>query len=407
MELTLTETLNRLYELEKKEIKDYTQDDNMFVFQCYNNDNKYVKQAAGDTIGKSMHSYLNSKAKDLVMSRRTIKHLNEEAIEDIMGAGNLMMSKRLQFYDPTRQTQIHTYLTDWITDAMEEELDYQIKGTRLKEHDRRILKWMRAVDPLLKESGIKDPTVQDYVNRAMEEGKGKDKYNISVISRILEYKRLNEFGITSLEGLEEKGLPVPYHQDVSGQVIGDMMCQKDMEIIQKLGYHDRIALFCKIEAEDYSPDGYDKKTGKKKNISNNPNKRNKIKKEYMYDLFLEKTDMTTRDLSKKEFERLLSDAISEFKRRKFEKPVPVKKKFSMDNSLSLDDSYDVFFEMDAEIRYDTEKADPDKVDRIIKEEFDKRYSIRTPEDKLQTQANYLKKLPRAGESAITTDFIGR
>ncbi len=404
--INLSTVMDKLYALEKKDIKDYTNEDNIFIYSCICNDNKYTRELAKNTLAISFTSYILCKAKDMVASKKSIKKLGEEEILEIYQAGQEAVSKKMIDFDPFRNTKIHTYLT-WSIDAfMDAELDYHIKGIRVSDNEREKYHWMKAVEPILKEEGIKNPTAQDYYNRAREEGKSEKTYNLTIMARLLEYKKLNELGSASLEGLEEIGTSVPSETNVCEFVIDNTVYDEDIKIIEKLGYHDRIAIQCKIEADNFSPNEYAKLLGKKcdkkfedKVNTDNPNKKNKIKNDYMYLLFLKKTELNKKELSKKEFERLLAEAINEFRKRKYNKKKPILKKNNIDNSLQLDDSYDSFFDFDSAIEDTINKMNPGIVEEIYRKEFNETYpvlGIPTEDDSVT---------PKASESMTLAELL--
>lgn len=316
-----------LYKLENKECSEYTQEENRFIYQNIHSDNEYIKKVALNTVTTSIIPYLKKRATKLVTERGNVGNLSLQSIDDIFAAGLTAFAQKIQTYSPEYNTQISTYVTYWTEQAMEAEIDKEIKGYELPDYSRRAMKFIAMTTPILNERGIKEPTAQDYYYLASVQGKDTTKYNITLFERTLELMKCSEQH--SMEELENIGIQIYSGQDVYEEVVQKNDYDAVICAINKLAYFDKIAIECKIEAGEIC------ESIKGKNIDN------RTIYNAAYKLFKEKTNISK--FSQRDYIRLVTDATNELSRRLEVRHKKRRYAKYVDNSLVLDDSFDLYF----------------------------------------------------------------
>lgn len=344
--------INSLYELENKECSEYSQEENIFIYRCIHSENIRIKNTALNTVTLSIIPYIKKRAARLIAERGRVGNLSTQSIDDIVSAGLSAFAQKIKMYSPNYNTQISTYVTYWTEQAMEAEIDKEIKGFEIPDYGRRAMKFIAKTTPLLNEKGIMEPTAQDYYYLASVQGKDISKYNLTLFERTIELMRYSEQH--SVEELEDIGIQVTSSHNVHDEVIKKDEYNAILAAINKLGYFDRIAVECKIEAneicESCRTKNYDNRT-----IYNTA-----------YKLFKEKTGLNK--FSQRDFTRLLTDATDELSKRMEIRQNKVHKKRFMDTSLLADESFDSFF-------CDDIKPDNIIIKNSISKDFEMNYSV--------------------------------
>ena len=324
--------INSLYELEKKECSEYTKEDNLFIFRTIHCEDEYIKKVALNTVTMSIIPYIRKRATKLVNERGNVGNLSSQSIDDIFAAGLTAFAQKILTYSPEYNTQISTYVTYWTEQAMEAEIDKEIKGYELPDYSRRAMKFIAMTTPLLNERGIKEPTAQDYYHLAAMQGKDITKYNITLFERTLELMKCSEQH--SMEELENIGVQIYSGQDVYEEVVNKNDYDAVVCAINKLAYFDKIAIECKIEAGEICENNKSR-TVDNRTIYNTA-----------YRLFKEKTNI--KKFSQRDYTRLVTDATNELRKRLEIRSRKKKNLRIVDNSLAVDDSFDLYFDDTAE-----------------------------------------------------------
>ena len=323
------EIMNQLYELEKKKCDEYTNEENLFFYQCYHHPDPVISQLAGDVASKGMIPYIQNIARKMILERGA--DLTSEDIEEVFAAGSVAFASKLKTYDPIQYpgVQLHSYAHPWMASEIDAAIDEAIKGMSLENHEIRIMKWMKYVEPKIvaeiKKTDptftAKDLTAQDFVNRAKDEKRPKDKYNLDIIKKIMDY--MNYHAPKSIERMEENGQHLSHPNDIFEDAYSNIQVDRTLEMISKMGYFNKMAIKSKMNVANT---GIDVKKGIQKAT---------------YDEFKK---LTQCNISQKDFERLLTDAQEELSNRlKIRKRKKITNVF-VDNSLSLDNSFDYLFD---------------------------------------------------------------
>lgn len=344
--------ISSLYELEKKECSDYTQEENIFIYRCIHSENIRIKKVALNTVTLSIMPYIKKRATRLVAERGRVGNLSSQSVDDIMSAGLSAFAQKIKLYSPDYNTQISSYVTYWTEQAMEAEIDKEIKGYELPDYGRRAMKFIAKTTPILNDKGIKEPTAQDYYYLASVQGKDVSKYNLTLFERTLELMRCSEQH--SVEELEEIGIQVCSKHNVHEEVMQQDDYNAVMNAIDKLAYFDRIAIECKIEADEICESSRDKSYD------------NRTIYNTAYKLFKEKTKLNK--FSQRDFTRLITDATDELSRRMEIRHNTVKRNKIANTSLIADESFDTYF-------FDEICPDSVTIENTFIGEFEEKYSI--------------------------------
>ena len=345
--------VNSLYELEQKECSDYTQEENVFIYRCIHSENDRIKRVALNTVTLSIMPYIKKRANRLVAERGRVGNLSTQSVDDIISAGLSAFAHKVKMYSPEYNTQISSYVTYWTEQAMEAEIDKEIKGYELPDYGRRAMKFIAKTTPILNEKGIQEPTAQDYYYLASVQGKDVSKYNLTLFERTLELMRCSEQH--SVEELEEIGIQVTSKHNVYEEVIQQDDYNAVLNAIDKLAYFDRIAIECKIEADEICESSRDKSYD------------NRTIYNTAYKLFKEKTKLNK--FSQRDFTRLITDATDELSRRMATRRPSSRRDKLVNTSLIADESFDSYF-------FDEVCPDKTTIGDTFNSEFEKKYPVK-------------------------------
>ena len=346
-------TINRLYEMENKECSKYTDDENLFIFKCIHSDDEFIRKVAKNTATVGITPYLTKKAWKYVSSKNKVGNLYDEhlAFEEVLQAGFMAFSKKIELYEPiTYNTKISSYVTSWIDEYMKKALAKEIKGLEYPEYVERTMALIEASKPILKSRGIESPTAQDYYNYAVECGKDTSKYNLTNFEKTLDL--MNQQYSLSIEELEDSGVQIPSNNNEINEIIENDDANEIFDVIDKMGYFDKTAITCRMSA-------YETCTSEERYNENDvPG--------MAYELFIKETGLE--DLSKKDFIRLLAEAKNELQNRMKRKTIVRERRAIINNSLSDDESLDLYFAEEFSV-------DNSVKDNIINKEFNERYPL--------------------------------
>ena len=366
----------RLYDLRNKEIKEYSMDDNVFIYRCIHGSDPALSSEAENTVAISLQPYVKGLVQERIIKRGAVKIPNSE-LDDIIQSGLIAgifttakkQSRLLYKYDPSYNTQIHTYLTSWITKAIDIAIDNALQKVELTDEEQRVKSWMKGVVSFIKETGIKDPSPQDYLHRAKLEGKSPKRYNLASFAKILEIIKSEEIGKKKSYEEANENLVTQKVINVEHDAVSDVAYEETLETINKLGYFEKMAIESKITASSLAElDNRNEKlvcqvtcneNGKiaKITMTNNPIKN-------MHLIFCAKTGQK---ISVRDFMRLLENAKEELKNRIYNDNQVIHKTYKIENTLELDDSFESF----------GFTINEDEREQIILEEYNKIYGITT------------------------------
>ncbi len=331
------ELVNKIYSLEEKEYNEYSDEEADFIMKCIYINDDWIKQAAENVISQSIMRYIQKRSTQLIQAKGVMRNLSSQDVEDIQIAGYQAFAGQFRRYIPNRGTKLTTFLTYWLDEAMNDQIDDIINHTDMTESEHRVNEFIGIARPILQSRGIEEPTAQDYYQLALEKGRDTNKYlNLTGIERAL--NSIKGYKGKSVEELDENGFLVHDSYDVTEDIIEKENYNNLCATIDKLAYFDKIAILSKVEAFEQS--------------ENDPKKKHDTRTIYFnaYKAFKKKTGIT--DLSQRDFTRLLTDATNELSARLAVKHTRRKHSTYVNNSLNLDDSFDSLFGEEATVSND-------------------------------------------------------
>lgn len=335
--LTLEEEnkiIDKLYAMQDKECKEYTEEEADFVMKCLYMNNNRIKREAENTLTLGIKQYIELSAIKLIQSKSALGSFSPQDIEDVQQAGFEAFAGQFKRFIPNSGTKLTSFITHWTDEAMNDEIDNILNHTNLTESQSRINAFIGATKPLLQSRGIEHPTSQDYFQIALEQGKDTVKYyNLTNIERALNSTK--GYKGRSMEELADNGFLAHNDYDVLKEVEDREAYNELISIINKLAYFDKKAIESKIEAFELCKDEPDKKHDARTMYFN------------AYKIFKKKTGIS--DISQRDFNRLLADATNELNARRNVKPQSKKYRTYINNSLDLDDSFDSLFGNETEV----------------------------------------------------------
>ena len=340
------EILSRIYALE------YSDEEADFIMKCIYFQDERIKREAENTITLGVQQYIQRRSTQLIQKKGVGNQLTHQDLEDIQADGFAAFAGNFRKYIPNSGAKLTTFLTMWLDKAMNNSIDNIINHTDMTESEHRVSEFLGVARPILHNRGIDEPSAQDFYQLALEMGRDTNKYlTISGIEKHL--NSVKGYQGKSVEELNENGFLVHDNFDVLELIIEKEGHNNVLENINKLGFFDKLAIMCKVEAYELS--------------KNDPQKKQDARTIYFnaYKIFKEKANLSK--ISQRDFTRLLTDATNELAARLNKKSSKRKHSTFVNNSLILDDSFDTLFGEEVII-------DADKINITLDVEFNKKYS---------------------------------